>query len=55
MMNSLRNAKKKYGWYAFCMPIEVDSRGFMARPLCKTLADIGLKGTKKKESHRNDN
>ena len=35
------------GWKASCLPIEVGSRGFTARSVCKALSDIGLIGAKK--------
>ena len=40
---------KKKGWKAKCPSIEVGSRGFVARSLCKALSDIGLTGPKKKK------
>ena len=41
---------KNNGWKAKCTLIEVGSRGFVARSLCKALSDIGLTGSKKEES-----
>ena len=38
---------KNNGWKAKCTPIEVGSRGCVARSLCKALSDIGLTGSKK--------
>ena len=35
------------GWNALCLLIEVDTRGFTARSLCKALSDIGMIGTTK--------
>ena len=40
---------KNNGWKAKYMPIEVGSRGFVARSLCKALLDIGLTGSKKRK------
>ena len=40
---------KNNGWKAKCTPIEVGSRGFVARSLCKALSDIGLTGSKKRK------
>ena len=37
-------------WNASCTPIEVGSRGFVARSLCKALSDIGLAGTRKRKA-----
>ena len=40
---------KNNGWKAKCTPIEVGSRGFVARSLSKALSDIGLTGSKKRK------
>ena len=40
---------KNNGWKAKCTPIEVGSRGFVARSLCNALSDIGLTGSEKRK------
>lgn len=40
------------GWWAWCLPIEVGTREFAGRSLCKTYTSLGILGARKKESHR---
>ena len=42
--DELQEKGKNNGWHASCMLIEVGSRDFVARSLCKALSDIDLAG-----------